>query len=57
MSLLPVGTKFQMAMGATQQDSHLGGFGTLDEIDKLSEVRDDLAILQAWNPDVQRVNV
>lgn len=45
-----------MAMGATQPDNHPGGFGTFDEIDTLTEVRDDLAVIKAWKPDVQRVN-
>ncbi|MCK0128417.1 hypothetical protein [Erythrobacter sp. F6033] len=56
ISLLPVGTLFQMAMAKGQKDDQLGGFGTFDEIHSVSEVREDLAVLQAWKQDVDRVN-
>ncbi|MBV7259963.1 hypothetical protein [Erythrobacter crassostreae] len=56
ISLLPVGTLFQMAMAEGQKDEQLGGFGTFDEIHSVSEVREDLAVLQAWKADVNRVN-
>jgi hypothetical protein len=56
LSLLPAGTLFQMAMSSAQPDNRPGGFGTFDEIDTLIEVREDLAVLKAWKPDVQRVN-
>lgn len=57
VSMLPVGTKFQMAMSPNQKDDRPGGFGTFDEIDTLTEIRDDLAVLEEWKPEVHRVNV
>lgn len=55
VSVLQPGVLFQMAMSSTQDDNHPGGFGTFDWIDDVAEVREDLAVLQAWKPDVQRV--
>jgi hypothetical protein len=55
VSVLPPGTLFQVAIDASQPDTNPGVFGTFDWIDSVGEVRDDLAVLQAWMPDVQRV--
>ncbi|HEY6816138.1 MAG TPA: hypothetical protein VI168_11405 [Croceibacterium sp.] len=55
VSALQPGTLFQMALSASQTDDHPGAFGTFDFIDDVSEVREDLAVLLAWKPDVQRV--
>jgi hypothetical protein len=55
LSVLLPGTQFQMALAATQTDDQPGAFGTFDWIDSVEEVREDLAVLQAWKPDVQRV--
>ena len=55
VSVLPPGTLFQVAIDASQPDTNPGVFGTFDWIDSVSEVRDDLAVLQAWMPNVQRV--
>jgi hypothetical protein len=57
VSVLQPGTLFQMALSSNQPDDHPGGFGTFDWIDNVAEVRDDLAVLQAWKPDVQRVTI
>jgi len=55
VSVLQPGAVFEMALSSTQPDDHPGGFGTFDWIDSVAEVRNDLAVLQAWKPDVQRV--
>jgi hypothetical protein len=55
VSVLQPGTLFQMAMASTQPDDRPGGFGTFDWIADVAEVREDLAVLLAWKPDVQRV--
>lgn len=56
VSVLPPGTLFQMAMSEGQGNDRPGGFGTFDEVDTLTEVRENLAVLRAWKKDVQRVN-
>lgn len=58
ITLLQPGTLFQMAMSpaAQQPDDRPGGFGTFDDIVNVAEVREDLAVLQKWKPDVSRVN-
>lgn len=56
VSVLPVGTLFQMAMSNGQGDDQLGGFGTFDAIHTVTDVREDLAVLQKWKPDIDRVN-
>ena len=55
VSVLQPGTLFQMALSLGQPDDHPGEFGTFDFIDDVAEVREDLAVLLAWKPDVQRV--
>jgi len=55
VSFLPPGTLFQVAIDASQPDSNPGAFGTYDWIDSVAEVRQDLAVLQAWIPDPNRV--
>jgi len=55
VSALQPGTLFQMALSSTQADDHPGGFGTFDFIDDVAEVYENLAVLRAWKPDVQRV--
>ena len=56
VSLLKPGTLFQMAMAKEQPDDRLGAFGTFDDIHTVSEVRDELAVLQSWKPTLDRVN-
>src|SRR5687768_16934353 len=57
VSVLQPGTLFQMAMSSTQPDNRPGGFGTFDFIENVAEAREDLAVLQAWKPDIQRVTI
>jgi hypothetical protein len=56
VSILPIGTVFQMAMSKGQRDDQLVGFGTFDEVLSVSDVREYLAVLKAWKPDIDRVN-
>jgi hypothetical protein len=57
VSVLQPGAMFQMALSSTQRDDQPGGFGTFDLVENAGEVRENLAVLQAWKPDVQRVTV
>ena len=57
VSVLQPGTRFQMALSSTQPDDRPGGFGTFDLIETVVEAREDLAVLQAWKPDIQRVTI
>ncbi|GAA0300053.1 hypothetical protein GCM10009087_07370 [Sphingomonas oligophenolica] len=54
-SILPVGTRFQMALAPGQPETKPGGFGTFDAIEDSRDVRDYLAVLYAWKPVVDRV--
>ena len=53
--VLPPGTRFQMAIGGGQTSAQPGAFGTFDNIDKVEEVRSNLAVKRAWKADVDRV--
>jgi hypothetical protein len=57
VSVLQPGTRFQMALSSTQPDDRPGGFGTFDLIETVAEAREDLAVLQSWKPDIQRVTI
>ncbi len=57
VSVLQPGAMFQMALSSTQRDDQPGGFGTFDLIETVGEVRENLAVLQEWKSDVQRVTV
>lgn len=52
---LKVGTRFQMAISPGQSPDQPGAFGTFDNIASVQDVRDRLAVKQAWKPDVDRV--
>lgn len=54
-TVLPAGARVQMAIGGAQTPEQPGGFATFDNIDDLSDVRDGLAVLVAWKPEVDRV--
>jgi hypothetical protein len=54
-TLLPVGTRFQMAIGGTQTPATPGRFGTFDNISSVAEVREGLAVRSDWKPQVDRV--
>lgn len=55
LSWLPQGTLFQMALGTGQPTDRPGGFGTFDNILNVAEIREYLAVLQVWKPDIDRV--
>src|SRR5436853_2818371 len=52
---LPVGTRFQMAIGGAQTPDQPGSFGTFDQIVSVDDVREDLAVRSDWKPKVDRV--
>ncbi|MEA1673572.1 RHS repeat-associated core domain-containing protein [Nitrospirillum sp. BR 11163] len=52
---LTPGTRFNMAMSPGQASTRPGAFGTYDDIPDVNYVRNDLAVKQAWKPDVDRV--
>ncbi|MBD3734291.1 MAG: hypothetical protein IE934_16460 [Sphingopyxis sp.] len=54
-STLPVGTRFQMAIGGTQTPEMPGNFGTFDRITSVEDVRERLAVRDDWKPQVDRV--
>ena len=54
-SVLKPGTSFQMAMSPGQAATRPGGFGTFDNINDIDFVRNNLAVKQAWKPDIDRV--
>ncbi|MEI9851591.1 MAG: hypothetical protein WDN24_12945 [Sphingomonas sp.] len=47
LAVLPVGTRFQMAMAPTQKDDAPGGWGTFDNIADVEDVREFLAVTTA----------
>lgn len=55
-SVLPSGTRFQMAMSAGQADDRPGGWGTFNNIKTVQDVRDYLAVLPEFKPDIDRIN-
>lgn len=54
-TILPPGTRFQMAIGGTQTPDQPGSFGTFDRIASVADVREDLAVRSDWKPQVDRV--
>lgn len=58
MTALQPGTLFQIAMGpaASQPDDRPGGFGTFDWIGSVEDVREYLAVIRQFKPDVARIN-
>lgn len=54
-SILPAGTRLQMAIGGGQTPQQPGGFATFDFIRSVDDVRDYLAVLRAWKPQVDSV--
>ena len=55
-SVLPSGTRFQMAMSPGQADDRPGGWGTFNNIKTVQDVRDYLAVLPEFKPDIDRIN-
>lgn len=54
-TVLPPGTRFQMAIGGAQTPDQPGSFGTFDRIGSVGDVREDLAVRSDWKPAVDRV--
>lgn len=54
-TILPPGTRFQMAIGGAQTPDQPGSFGTFDRIESVADVREDLAVRSDWKPLVDRV--
>ena len=54
-TVLPPGTRFQMAIGGAQTPDQPGSFGTFDRIASVADVREDLAVRSDWKPKVDRV--
>jgi hypothetical protein len=54
-TMLPPGTRFQMAIGGAQTPDQPGSFGTFDRIGRVADVREDLAVRSDWKPKVDRV--
>lgn len=54
-TVLPPGTRFQMAIGGAQTPDRPGSFGTFDNIDDVEDVRSGLAVRTDWKPEVDRV--
>lgn len=54
-TVLPPGTRFQMAIGGAQTPDQPGSFGTFDNILSVADVREDLAVRSDWKPQVDRV--
>jgi len=55
ITVLPVGTRFQMAMSPGQHDDWPGGWGTFDYIADVQDVREFLAVTHLFKPQVDRV--
>ncbi|MXP46671.1 hypothetical protein GRI43_04580 [Altererythrobacter luteolus] len=55
VSVLMPGARFQMAMSNGQKNTQPGGFGTYDYLDSVGEVREYLAVLPEWKPDIDRI--
>lgn len=53
--MLPVGVRFQMALGTGQPTDRPGGFGTFERIPNVAFVRRALAVKVAWKPSIDRV--
>lgn len=54
---LPVGTRLQMVLGGAQTPEQPGGFAAFDNVTDPAEVRDGLAVIEAWKPEVDRVAI
>ncbi len=52
---LPVGTRFEMAIGGGQTPEQPGSFGTFDDIRSKEDVYEYLAVRREWKPDITAV--
>ncbi len=55
LSVLPVGTRFQMALSVGQLPDSPGGWGTFDYIADVKDVREFLAVTHAFKANIDRV--
>lgn len=52
---LPIGARFQIAIGGAQTPAQPGGFGTFDNINSAADVRGNLAVRKEWKERIDRV--
>ncbi|RYE01475.1 MAG: hypothetical protein EOP61_11145 [Sphingomonadales bacterium] len=52
---LAAGTRLQMALSPGQSETQPGGFATFDNILEAGDVRQYLAVREAWKPQIDRV--
>jgi hypothetical protein len=55
LTVLPVGTRFQMALAVGQATDAPGGWGTFDYIADVEDVREFLAVTHAFKANIDRV--
>ena len=55
VTILPVGTRFQMALSPGQTEAMPGGWGTFDYIADVQDVREFLAVTHAFKKQLDRV--
>lgn len=55
LSVLPAGTRFQMALAVGQRTDAPGGWGTFDYIATVEDVREFLAVTHAFKANIDRV--
>ncbi|MES2444506.1 MAG: hypothetical protein V4574_16900 [Pseudomonadota bacterium] len=55
LTLLPVGTRFQMALKPGQKKESPGAWGTFDYIADVQDVREFLAVIHLFKPEIDRV--
>jgi hypothetical protein len=55
VTVLPVGTRFQMALEVGQNTDAPGGWGTFDNIQSVEDVREFLAVIHVFKPNIDRV--
>lgn len=48
-------TRIKMAMSPTQLNEQPGAFATMNNISNIDYVRNELAVKQAWKPEIDRV--
>lgn len=55
ITTLPVGTRFQMALAVGQSETAPGDWGTFDYIADVQDVREFLAVIHLFKPNIDRV--
>jgi hypothetical protein len=54
---LSVGTKISIAMSSEQADESPGGWATLDQINSIADIRNNLAVTSEFKSDINRINI